>query len=180
MPYTQTPVLRTIDRGDGKTNNIVSLAYDFSTDPPVFVTAIPGHNPIQGTSFLIDLTSLGGARVIPATRSMQFTATFNAIEASFMDGCLYFYNPTTAEFSQFGFSQPMPDVTTGDVLGNGVVTAVIPLVCTSPTKILVVKAAGREAPPASVKMTGNVFINLYDFDRQPYVASSYYSTFALA
>lgn len=99
MPYVLQPSLRIIDRGDGKNSNIVSLSYDFSGDTFQPITTIPGKQGFHGTSFLIDLTSLGGARTIPAIRSMQFTSEFAAGQPEpFADGILYFLTQRRASY----------------------------------------------------------------------------------
>jgi hypothetical protein len=178
MGYLQTPSLRIIDRGDGKNSNIVTVSYDFSTDTFVPITSLPGMPGFHGSSFLIDLTTLGGTRSIPAVRSMQFTAQFLLSQPEpFADGILYFFNPVTGELLQFGVPQSIIVPTGGSSICNAIITAVVPLVCSAPTKLLVVKGTGGANIPASEILTGSVFISLYDFERPPYYSAGFYNGF---
>jgi hypothetical protein len=74
----------------------------------------------------------------------------------------------------------MPSVTTPvpAEFSIPVITGVIPLVCTSPTTIQIVKGSGNaEPPPTGAQLRGNIVLTLYDFDRQPYLATGFYSNY---
>ncbi len=180
MGFTQQPGLKIVDRGDGKSSNIVTLSYDFSTDTPTpgGIHFIPGRPNILGTFFTVDLTTLARPRSLPAVRSMQFTAEFNTSTLEpFFDGPLIFFVPATGEMLQFGPADWIINAAATDGVANAVVTAVVPLVCAAPTKIQVVKGLGGGTTPLGSGLYGNVIMNLYDFDRQPYFASGFYNGF---
>jgi hypothetical protein len=181
MPFILAPAIRIVNRDNGESNNIVSAVYDFSTDTPLpgGIRFIPGRPNIDGTYFTIDLTNIARPRSLPAIRSMQFTVEFNAsLQEPFMDGPVIFYVPATGEVLEFGpayraINAPAPS----DSVANAVTTAVVPLVCAAPTKIQVVKGIGGGTSPLGSGLYGNIILNLYDFDRQPYIAQSFYNGF---
>lgn len=179
MGFIQEPSLRIVDRGADKPANIVSASYDFSTDTPQAMTFIPGRQQIDGTFFTVDLTSLGRPRSLPAVRSMQFVAQFDTSDVPFVDGALLIYVPATGELLEFAPSVLITDAPPPpSSFVNFVITAVVPLVCAAPTKIQVIKGMGSAAPPPiGAHLRGNIVLNLYDFDRAPYVSNGFYNNF---
>lgn len=133
MGLILAPGLRTIPNRikGGQARNVINFAYDWSTVTPAQQNL--GGYGFTGAVWELDVQSVRSPSTanLEAFKSLQFTETFaNAPESGHADGALIIYLPDTGQLMIFGndISDTLTEL-------YSILTAVVPIIGTAPTKI---------------------------------------------
>lgn len=151
------PLPSRIKGGDAR--NVVGFSYDWTVDP-VALQNLGGYS-FFGSVFEIDVSSIKSPATsnLKAFKSLQLTQSFlNAPDTGPNDGPLIIYVENTGQLIILG-EQFEAD---GIVADYSILSAVIPIVSTAPTKIQFGKAYNGTA------VFGKLRASLFDFDIPPY------------
>jgi hypothetical protein len=159
MGLLLAPSLVSVAGQENKNKHCVSFNYDWTTDAIKSVNI--GGLFFQGSSYVFDVSSLQAPANLPALKSMQICAEFNAIESQ-VDGELVIVTSGIGQVIRLG---ALPQIST---TGRSIITAVLPIVTNSPTKITFAKQAN-----SLTAMCGNMQVSLFDFNISPYISTNY-------
>lgn len=175
MPLLSPPYLIGISSTEKTPKHSISFSYNWVGDT-VKTINLAGVS-FQGSSYTLDVSSLPTTVAkLPAFRTLQITQSFKVNgqtsgDAVYnTDGGLLVSVSGTGQIMRFGWDSHGGIPITGNM--ESIVTAMVPIVANSPTKITFAKQINVD-PSAVENMYGVLTVSIFDFDLPPYFAQGF-------